>query len=182
MRREQRFGEQRGATQGGGVVAADRDRRDVYTPKTGRAVTAVPEILDEEDTGMHVLPQDRKAIRSKRPTHARFERIEEKQDDHGEKLAAIAVGLADHGGKLGTIVDFMRAADDRALAEHNAAVERARLRAEREAADALAAAERAKVRAELDEKARERTQKVRLALIGILSTLAIAFAAWMSKR
>ncbi len=152
-------------------MAADRDRRDVYTPKTGRAPTAVPEILDEEDTGMHVLPQDRKAIRSKRPTHARFERIEEKQDDHGEKLDDHGKKLGDIGEKLAAlggqstqIVGFMKAADDRAVAEYNAAIERARLRAE------------------LDEKSRERTQKVRLALIGILSTLAIAFAAWMSKR
>jgi hypothetical protein len=143
-------------------VPEDRDVRRVKTPPAGvRAQTAsphgVPVIADLEDTGMHVAPEVRRRVRNSRETHVRIGRLEDKHD-------AIVEKLADHGGKLSTIVDFMEAADSRAVAETNAS------------------AERAKLRAAIDEAALARSHKIRLALIGVLSTLAAGAAAWAGFR
>ena len=109
---------------------ADDPRRDFRVPKhrTPSSVPvdlAAPDEVDAEDTGMHVAIDLRRQRRSARDTHARIGKLEDKHDAIVEKLDAIVEKHAEHGGTLIAIRGFMKAADDRAVAEFSAAAERA---------------------------------------------------------
>lgn len=86
--------------------------RDVHIPKHPRAQSqpGVPSFIDEEYTGKYDGDELREH-RSKRPTHARLDRLETKADEAARADMLHAVALATVSSKIDTVLNFIK--DDR---------------------------------------------------------------------
>jgi len=83
--------------------------RDVLVHKHPRAESkpGVPVEVEPEVTGQYE-GEELARIRAKRPTHERLARMEAKHDRLAESVTGIDKTLAGMGGKLDTVLDFLK--------------------------------------------------------------------------